>query len=67
MIVTANLNQKRPYNSACPNIIQCPNIITQKFIKNFSSSLDTVEWALFHPKNSPPSIGQMYLQYTVHS
>ena len=40
-----------------------PNIITQKFIENFSASLDTVEWALFHLKNLPPNIRQMYLQY----
>ena len=33
MIVNVNLNPKSPYNSACPNIIQCQNIITHKFIE----------------------------------
>ena len=27
------------------------NVITQKVIENVSASLDTVRWALFHPKN----------------
>ena len=32
MIVTASLNPKSPYNCACPNRIECPNIITHNFI-----------------------------------
>ena len=32
MIVTANLNPESSYNSASPNRIECPNMITQKFI-----------------------------------